>query len=76
MTVSDVAGERATTKREDIDALIGAGNAGAAKTLLADLWREEPLAGTAAFVVSRFERLRDQIPLKPMPRCDPPLVRR
>ncbi len=66
MTVSDIAGERATTKREDIDALIGAGNAGAAKTLLADLWREEPLAGTAAFVVSRFERLRDQIPLKPI----------
>jgi len=50
--------------RDDIDASIAAGNANDAAALLAELWRREPRTATAAFVVSRFERLRGQIPLK------------
>ena len=65
MTASDIAGAGAPTKREEIDALIEGGKAAVARMRLADLWREEPQAGTAAFVASRFERLREQIPMKP-----------
>jgi FkbH-like protein len=56
--------ETAMSSREEIDALIAAGKSDAAVALLAELWWREPRPATAAFVVSRFEGLREHVPLK------------
>ena len=61
---NDVAGNAGGPSREEIDAAIAAGNADDAAALLGELWRREPRTATAAFVVSRFERLRGHIALK------------
>src|ERR1700758_2955751 len=49
--------------REEIDRLLGQGSADAAARGLAELWRKEPGAGTAAFTVARIDQLRDKVPL-------------
>jgi len=50
-------------RRKQADDFIAAGEASRAALALAELWREESGTGTAAFVVSRYEKLRDQLPL-------------
>jgi FkbH-like protein len=60
----DFARNEVAPSREEIDAAIATGKADEAAALLAELWRREPRTATAAFVVSRFERLREHIPLK------------
>jgi len=49
--------------REEIDASIASGSVMAARLRLHELWRRESTAAGAAFVNSRFEKLRGQIPL-------------
>jgi FkbH-like protein len=51
--------------RSAIDQSIAAGDAGAASAQLATLWERERGPAAAAFVVSRYEKLRDQLPLRP-----------
>ena len=50
--------------REEIIALVEAGAAPAASAALARLFAQDPSAGTAAFVVSRFEQLASALPLQ------------
>src|SRR5580698_4615786 len=54
-----------TDLRGEADRLIAAGNSDLAALSLAELWRKDSKAATASFVVSRFERLRDKLPLTP-----------
>jgi FkbH-like protein len=49
--------------RKEVDDLIASGSAELAAVRLAELWRGESGAGAAAFVVSRYEKLREQLPL-------------
>jgi FkbH-like protein len=49
--------------RSEIDRLISVGSADLACLRLADLWRNEAGAATAAFLVNRFEKLRGKIAL-------------
>src|SRR5215469_16741555 len=51
--------------RGDIDSLLKASQWNPAATRLGELWRADSSSATAAFVVSRLEKLRDQIPLVP-----------
>jgi FkbH-like protein len=61
--------------RGEVDRLISAGSISVgsisigsndlASRRLADLWRVEPSSGAAAFLVSRFEKLRGKVPLQP-----------
>jgi FkbH-like protein len=51
--------------RKEVDDFLAAGSAKLAALRLAELWRRESGTGTAAFVVSRFEKLRDQLSLLP-----------
>jgi FkbH-like protein len=51
--------------RQEIDTLIAAGSAGSAVLRLGELWRKESGPGTAAFVVSRYEKLRPHLSLVP-----------
>jgi FkbH-like protein len=51
--------------RKEVDDFIAAGSANLAALRLAELWRRESGTGTAAFLVSRFEKLRDQLSLLP-----------
>jgi FkbH-like protein len=51
--------------RSQIDQLISTGEAQIAYLCLAALWRDEKGPATAAFVVSRAERLRDKLPFLP-----------
>jgi FkbH-like protein len=48
--------------RSEIDTLISKGEALTAHLRIAELWRNEKGPGSAAFVVSRAERLRDRLP--------------
>lgn len=59
---------KARDLRKEADELIASGpaesgSAEAAALRLAELWRSESTAGAAAFVVSRYEKLRGQLPL-------------
>ena len=47
--------------REEIDRLIGAGDAGTAARALGEMWRSDPGPAAAGFVVSRFEKLRGAV---------------
>jgi FkbH-like protein len=47
--------------RTEIDRLLLAGDVQSASTLLAEFWRKEASSGAAAFLVSRFERLREKL---------------
>jgi len=49
--------------RGEIDAQIAAGHAEEAERHLRDLWADQPGPASAAFVCSRYEKLRDRIPL-------------
>src|SRR5271169_4262886 len=49
--------------RTEVDRLIGQGAFDDASRRLAELWRRDPAAGTASFVGSRLEHLRDKITL-------------
>jgi FkbH-like protein len=51
--------------RTTIDTLIESGDAPAAARALSTAWEREPSAAFAAFVTSRFEKLRGQLPLLP-----------
>ena len=51
--------------REQIDRLITEGTYQAAVRELGDFWRREPGPAAAAFVNSRFEQMRDRLPLRP-----------
>ena len=54
---------KARDLRKETDDLIASGSVELAALRLAELWRGESGAGTAAFVVSRYEKLREQLPL-------------
>jgi len=49
--------------REKIEHLISRGDASAASSLLGELWRSEPTASAASFVVQRFEKIRSHLNL-------------
>jgi FkbH-like protein len=49
--------------RSEIDPLISAGSVETAARSLAHLWRQEPGPASAAFIVSRVEKLRGKLPL-------------
>jgi FkbH-like protein len=49
--------------RKEVDDFIATGGASQAALRLAELWRKESGTGTAAFLVSRFEKLRGELPL-------------
>lgn len=51
--------------REHVDRLIAVGGALGASRLLASLWARERGSAAALFVVSRYEALRDKLPLLP-----------
>jgi FkbH-like protein len=51
--------------RQEIDNLIAAGSAGAAVVRLREFWRKESGPAPAAFVVSRYEKLRSRLSLVP-----------
>jgi FkbH-like protein len=51
--------------REGIDQLIETGKPEMAARCLRKLWNREAGSATAAFVISRFEKLRDNLPLLP-----------
>ena len=51
--------------RSQADRLIAAGSAELGGLRLAELWRNEAGASTAAFLVSRYEQLRGKLPLVP-----------
>lgn len=54
---------KARDPRKEADELIASGSAELAALRLAELWRNESGAGAAAFVVSRYEKLREKLPL-------------
>lgn len=54
---------KSSALREEIDQLIAADAATRASACLARLWREEAGPATAGFVVSRYEQLRQRLPL-------------
>jgi FkbH-like protein len=54
---------KARDLRKEADDLIASGSAESATLRLAELWRNESGAGAAAFVVSRYEKLREKLPL-------------
>src|ERR1019366_8478056 len=49
--------------RAEVDALIAAGAFDHASRRLAELWRRDPASGTASFVTSRLDQLRDKLAL-------------
>jgi len=51
--------------RKEVDALISSGSVEAANLRLAELWRNESSAASAAFLTSRYEQIRDKLPLRP-----------
>ncbi len=51
--------------RQDVDRLIASGDVTAASQGLRELWAEGPSSSTASFVVSRYERLRAKLDLRP-----------
>ena len=61
------AGHNPSDLRAEIDALIAQGTFDLAARrlaeLLAELWRRDPASGTASFVTSRFDELRDKLAL-------------
>lgn len=53
----------ASNLRPEVDRLIAEGAFDIASRRLAELWRRDPAAGTASFVISRLDPLRDKIAL-------------
>jgi FkbH-like protein len=54
-----------TELRRQVEQAVASGDWGRARIGLAALWRERPGPATASFLVSRFERLREHLPLTP-----------
>jgi FkbH-like protein len=54
---------KARDLRKEADDVIASGSAELAARRLAELWRNESRAGAAAFVVSRYEKLREKLQL-------------
>ena len=50
--------------RAEVDGLIAQGAFESASRRLAELWRRDPASGTASFVTSRLDELRDKLPEK------------
>ncbi len=50
--------------RKEVDSLISSSSAEAASARLAELWRNESGPASAAFLTSRFEQIRDKLPLR------------
>src|ERR1039457_7256603 len=57
------AGHNPSDLRAEIDALIAQGTFDIASRRLAELWRHDSASGTASFVTSRFDELRDKLAL-------------
>jgi len=55
------AGHNPSDLRAEIDALIAQRTFDIASRRLAELWRRDPASGTASFVTSRFDELRDKM---------------
>ena len=53
-------GQNPPDLRAEIDALIAQGTFDIAGRRLAELWRRDPASGTASFVISRFDELREK----------------
>lgn len=51
--------------RREIERLVASGDAASAQILLEELWRQNPGPAAAAFVASRFDRLRPYLSLVP-----------
>jgi len=51
-----------TNRRAEVDRLIGEGAFDSAARRLSELWRKDPAPGTAGFVTSRLDQLRDKTP--------------
>jgi FkbH-like protein len=58
-------GSKVLDLRKEVDDFLAAGSAKLAALRLAELWRQESGTATAAFLVSRFEKLREQLSLLP-----------
>src|ERR1039458_6919991 len=56
-------GHNPSDLRAEIDALIAQGTFDIGARRLAELWRRDPASGTASFVISRFDELRDKLAL-------------
>ena len=56
---------KAVDLRSEADRLISVGSGELASRCLAELWRKEASGVAAAFLVSRFEKLRGSLPLLP-----------
>ena len=54
------AGHNPADLRAEIDALIAQGTFDLASRRLAELWRRDPASGTASFVTSRLDELREK----------------
>jgi FkbH-like protein len=57
--------KEAGSAREEIDRLVMGGESRRAQSLLRELWKRDPGPKTAGFVVSRFERLRPTLAVRP-----------
>ncbi len=55
----------ATELRREIDRLVHAGRAAEAAAALGSLWRAEPSAGSARYLLKSFHSLREELPLRP-----------
>jgi FkbH-like protein len=51
--------------RQQIDELINGGEAASAARLLNRMWRTQGNAGSAGFITSRYDRIREALPLRP-----------
>src|SRR5215469_8664802 len=58
-----MATENTPSLRDEIDGLLEQSHWNSAARRLGEMWRAESSSATAAFVVSRFERLREKVPL-------------
>jgi len=53
----------ASDPREVIDEVLQLGQWAKASTMLAELWRQQPVMGNAAYIVSRYERMSSELPM-------------
>src|SRR5579864_927812 len=61
-----MANENFSNLRDQVDRLIDQTHWTAAGLCLAELWRKQRSSALAAFVVSRYEKLRGKVPLVPL----------
>ncbi|MGH7928905.1 MAG: HAD-IIIC family phosphatase [Candidatus Binatia bacterium] len=51
--------------RELIDEMFQRGHGAEASAMLAELWRQQPVMGNAAYIVSRYEQMNAELPMTP-----------